>query len=103
VASRRMPLMAEVFTADRGDTLVRLKAVPGASRDAIAGLLGDRLKVRISAAAEGGKANKAICRLLAGATGTAVTIETGHGSPLKTARANGVSPDQVADALDVSC
>ena len=31
----------------------------------ISGLLGDRLKVRVSAPPEGGKANKAICQLLA--------------------------------------
>ncbi|CAN0557360.1 unnamed protein product, partial [Laminaria digitata] len=44
---------------------LRLKAVPGASRDSIAGILGDRLKVRVSAAPEGGRANTAIVKLLA--------------------------------------
>jgi len=50
---------------DATRVLMRVKAVPGASRDSIAGMLGDRVKVRISAAPEGGKANKAIVRLLA--------------------------------------
>jgi hypothetical protein len=98
-----MPFMPAAFTADGPDTLLRLKVVPGASRDAIAGLLGDRLKIRISTPPEGGKANKAICQMLARALQADVRIEAGHGSPLKTTRAAGISPDQVADALDVSC
>ncbi len=52
-----------------GSALVRVKAVPGASRDEIAGALGDRLKVRVSAPPEGGKANTAIVKLLAARLG----------------------------------
>ena len=37
--------------------LIRLKVVPGSSRDAIAGILGGRLKVKVAAAPEDGKAN----------------------------------------------
>lgn len=77
------------FSSDEDDVLIRIKAVPGGSRDALAGLLGDRLKVRVSAPAEGGRANDAIRRLLAGALGVAarnVTIESGSSSPLKTVR-----------------
>lgn len=48
---------------------VRVKAVPGASRDGLAGALGDRLKVRVSAAPERGRANEAIASLLASAGG----------------------------------
>jgi len=50
------------------------QAVPGASRSGIAGVLGDRLKVRISAPPEAGKANDAICELIAQALG----IKTRH-------------------------
>ena len=42
------------------DVLIWIKAVPGASRNQITGIVGDRLKVRTSAPPEGGKANKAI-------------------------------------------
>ncbi len=51
------------------DVLIWVKAVPGASRNEIAGVVGDRLKIRISAPPEGGKANKAICKLLASSLG----------------------------------
>lgn len=72
-----------------GAWLVRVKAVPGSSRNAIAGILGDRLKVRTSAPPEGGKANAAICKLLAdrlGAPSQKVRITRGAASPNKTLR-----------------
>lgn len=69
--------------------LVPIKAVPGAKRDAIAGMLGERLKIRVSAAPEGGKANKALCALVARSLGlkpSAVSVETGHTNPEKVLR-----------------
>ena len=44
---------------------ILVKAVPGAKRSEIVGRLGDRLKVRVSAPPELGKANEAICELIA--------------------------------------
>ena len=84
--------------------LIRIKAVPGASRDAIAGLLGDRLKIRISAAPEGGKANKAICKLLAKALDikpAQVEIHKGHTNPEKTVKLVGCSLKHISRALDI--
>ena len=80
------------------NTRIRVKAVPGASRDQIAGALADRLKIRISAPPEGGKANEAICRLLAGALGVRprdIELIAGHASPEKTLLVSGRSPDEV--------
>ncbi|MHC4416688.1 MAG: DUF167 domain-containing protein [Planctomycetota bacterium] len=77
---------------DGQDVLIRIKAVPGASRDGIAGVLGNRLKVRVSAPPEDGKANKAICKLIAAALGVRsnqVSIESGPTSPEKTFRVSG--------------
>ena len=79
-----------------------VKAVPGAKRDEIAGRLGDRLKVRISAPPEGGRANDAICALLASALGVRprdVRIATGHGRAEKIVEIDGVSEDAVRRLL----
>jgi uncharacterized protein (TIGR00251 family) len=51
----------------RVKTKLAVKVVPGASRDGIAGWLGDALKVRVSAPAERGKANAAVEKILAAA------------------------------------
>jgi len=78
---------------DGGAALISIKAVPGAKRDEVVGRLGDRLKVRVSAAPEDGKANRAICELLArelGVKAAAVTVERGGASPEKTVRVEGV-------------
>ena len=84
--------------------LIRVKAVPGASRDSIAGLLGDRLKVRISAPPEGGKANKAICKVLASALSlkpAQVQIENGHTNPEKTIRIVGRTQQELSVLLNL--
>lgn len=73
-------------------TLLHLKVVPGGSRDALGGPLGERFKVRVSAPPEGGKANKAVLALLAGALGIperALRIVRGDASPLKTIEIEG--------------
>ena len=83
---------------------LRLKAVPGASRDQIAGVLGDRIKVRISAAPEGGKANKAICKLFAKALKIKpanIEIIAGHTNPEKTIQIASLDPSDIADRLDI--
>ncbi len=77
---------------DGDDAIIQVKVVPGASRSEVAGALGDRLKVRVAAPAESGRANKALCALLARHLGVKprdVTIEDGHGSALKTIRITG--------------
>lgn len=73
---------------------IAIKAVPGAKRDEIVGRLGDRLKVRIAAPPEAGRANEAICELLAAALGIPtrqVRIVSGHTRPEKTAEITGAS------------
>ena len=80
------------------DVLLWVKAVPGASRNQIAGLLGDRLKVRVSAPPEGGKANKAICKLLTKALGVKanqISIESGETNPEKVLRVAGATTDDL--------
>lgn len=79
-----------------------IKAVPGARRNEIAGWLGERLKIRISAPPEGGKANKAICALLAETLGLRprnITIVSGPTSPEKTVEIVGLSDGDLAGRL----
>lgn len=84
------------------DVLVWIKAVPGAARNQIAGPLGDRLKIRITAPPQDGRANNAICKLMASALDKKardVTIESGHGSAEKTVRILNASSEAVMHAL----
>lgn len=91
------------FIEQQGDdVIVRVKAVPGSSRDSIAGPLGDRLKIRIAAAPEAGKANKAIIKLLARQCGVKVnqiTIESGHTSAEKSLRITSARADVIAETI----
>ena len=83
---------------------LRIKAVPGASRDAIAGMLGDRVKVRVSAPPEGGKANKAICALIAARLGVRpgqVEVIAGHSHPEKTLRIMGIDDEGLRARLGI--
>lgn len=80
--------------------LLPVKAVPGAKRDGVVGWLGDRLKVRVSAPPEGGRANGAICRLIAAELGVrpaAVTVVRGGSSPEKTLAIDGVTLERVIE------
>jgi uncharacterized protein (TIGR00251 family) len=85
-----------------GGIELALKVVPGASRSAIAGPLGDRLKVRVAAPPEKGRANRALVKLLRDWLGVKdVEIVAGLGSREKTARVAGVdglTEEQVAQA-----
>jgi len=84
---------------------LRIKAVPGARRDEIAGPLGDRLKVRVSAPPEGGKANRAISATIARALGLRernVEIIGGHGSPEKRVRVMGIDEATALRRLGVA-
>jgi len=63
-----------------------IKVVPGSSRDLVAGWLGDALRVRVTAPAEKGRANRAVEKLLARTLevpATAVKVISGKTSPRK--------------------
>lgn len=96
-AARTAPLEAA------GDHVrVHLKVVPGGSRDALLGRHGDRIRVKVAAPPEGGKANKAIVRLVAEALGVPkhdVEILRGHATPLKTVAVRGADIEAVGRVL----
>jgi uncharacterized protein (TIGR00251 family) len=82
--------------------VVSVKAVPGSSRDKIAGVLGDCLKIATSAPPEKGKANAAIAAILAKALGVhrrAVELVGGPTNPRKEFRVAGLTADQVRQRL----
>jgi uncharacterized protein (TIGR00251 family) len=81
-----------------GPVEIRVKAVPGASRDGVAGMLGDRVKVRVSAPPEGGKANRAVEAVIAAALGvkaSQVAVAAGRTRAEKTVRVVGVDASAV--------
>ena len=85
-----------------GGCRLRVKVVPGSSRTALVGVLGDRLKVAVAAPPEGGRANKAVCALLADALGlprSAVAVAAGAAQPHKTVSLRGLSRRQAAQRL----
>jgi len=90
-----------VIAAEDGGILIRLKVVPGSRQDAIAGAYGDRLKVKVAAPPEDGRANEAVCALLARTLGVHrrdVSVVSGATNPEKVVRVTGVS-EQAARSL----
>ena len=81
---------------------LKLKVVPGSSRDSIAGWLDDALKIKVKAPPEAGKANAAVINLLAAELGVPaknITIISGHGNPNKTVEILGLDSQQIDDRL----
>ena len=92
----------DCIRAVEGAVEIFVKVVPGASRDRIAGPLGDALKIQVAAPPEKGKANKAVVALIADALGVNpkdVAVAGGYTSPRKTIRVEGVTIQQACEAL----
>jgi len=82
--------------------VLQVKVVPGASRDRVAGRYGEGLKVQVTAEPEKGKANEAEVQVLAAALSlrpSQVAIVSGHGSPRKTGRIEGMGQDELDKKL----
>mgnify|MGYP001821321397 FL=1 len=65
---------------------IKLKVVPTSSIDTIEGRMGDQLKIKVKAAAEKGKANKAVIKLLQKTLKLPaghIILQSGHSSPNK--------------------
>jgi hypothetical protein len=73
---------------------IEIRVIPRARRDEIAGERDGRLLVRVTAPPVDGKANAAVCKLIAGAldvTKSSVSILRGEASRDKVVRVDGVS------------
>ncbi len=89
-----------------GDGAVRfgVKVVPGASQTEIVGAYGQRLKVRISAPPEDGKANRAVAEVIATALGVkvnAVKIVAGLANAQKVVEVRGLNAGDISKRLGV--
>lgn len=89
-------------TAADGEVRLSLKVVPGSTRTAVVGLHGDRLKLKVAAPPEDGRANEAVRALLAALLGLslqAVRLVSGASAPQKVVGIRGLSAQAVAAAL----
>ena len=80
-----------------------IKVVPGASRDEIAGWLGEELKIRVAAPPEGGRANKAVIALLAQKCDLSrrnVRLVAGQTAPRKTVEIDDLEPAEMRRRID---
>ncbi len=85
-----------------GGVRIAVKAVPGSSRDRIAGEHGDTLKVCVAAPPEKGKANDRICELLAAALDVPardVSVASGASSAAKSIEVRGLDRDTTVARL----
>lgn len=95
------------WRVDEDGLLLKLKAFPKAKRDSIDGLVGDvdggiRLRVKVTAPPESGQANAAIAALLAKCLGlpkSALEVQNGQASRLKTLRIRCDRPQEISLAL----
>lgn len=89
-------------SSDGRATLLAVKLVPGASRTRVAGIHGDSLRVSVTSAPEKGRANAALCELMASLLGVPardVSVVRGTTSPSKTVRIDGLAPAEVLRRL----
>jgi uncharacterized protein (TIGR00251 family) len=83
-------------------TRLRVKVVPGSSRNEIVGWLGEAPKIKVTAPPEKGKANEAVIRLLAAALGIAtddISVVSGHSSPAKLVAISGIDDETIKKAF----
>ena len=81
---------------------LRVKVIPGASQNKIAGWIGDAVKIRVQAPPEGGKANAAVISLLAdflNIPAKHLSICAGHASQNKVVEVQGVSDAELSNKL----
>jgi uncharacterized protein (TIGR00251 family) len=94
--------LPEWVTSSKDGTLVDVFAQPRAAKDALAGVHGAALKAKVSAPPVDDRANQALERFLAGLLCipvSRVSVVGGRASRHKKVAIAGLSPDEVARAL----
>lgn len=79
--------------------LIRVWAVPRASRSEISGMHGNRVKVRVAAPPEDGRANKEVAELLAERLGVTVELVGGAAARAKAFLARGIDSASAEEKL----
>ena len=81
---------------------LNVRVTPGARQDGVVGWQGTALKVKVRAAPEKGKANAAVCALIARTLGvppTAVAVERGHTARGKLLLIDGLTEEEMLRRL----
>jgi uncharacterized protein len=95
---------AKNFILGRGEggAAIMVTVVPRASKDEVAGMQGDAIKVRLTAPPVDGAANEALIKFLSKCLGvrqSAIEIVAGHSSHQKLVSIVGLSPAEVTAKL----
>ena len=83
-------------------TRVRVRVSPGARRGGVAGRVGEVWKLRVTAPAEGGRANEAVVRLLADTMEVprrSISLVSGHAARDKVVELEGLEAAEVERRL----
>lgn len=94
-----MPLQIDPST---GGCILHVKVVPNSSRQAVAGILGTALKIKVAQPPEGGRANHAVIEVLAETLHIAparITLVSGQTQPQKRFFIQGFTPAQLSAKL----
>ena len=89
-------MLADFFLPTCQGYLLKIHVVPGASRTAVAGLHGDRLKVKVAAPPEKGRANEELLAFLARSLKVppkSLQLTSGVASRTKVVSVHDLSPD----------
>lgn len=100
-----MNLPASIQTTLDGRVLLEIEVKPSSTRQGIIGFnkWRSRLQVAVKAHAEKGKANHAVCNLMATVLGTEVEIISGHTSRKKRLSVCDLSAEQIIEKLEEAC
>ena len=92
-------MIEQALSAHPDGVLIRVWVVPRASRSEITGLHGERLKIRVMAAPEAGRANQEVEQTLARRLGAPVTLVSGATGREKVFLARGIDIEETAAKL----
>ena len=91
-----------IFKESNGAVTFAVKMIPRASKNQIAGIEGEAIKIRLNAPPVEGKANEALIEFLADVLGVRraqIEIVMGHASRHKVVRMSGASAKQIEEKL----